>query len=112
MDATLVRIRLIEQHRRKNWRELSYDDVQRFLVHLFGQRKRNSQSGIFVSKDERGRLHVDFRGQIEIERVIVADKAKRAVPAWLSEYADGLNADIRSSYERAVARLRPVRHDK
>jgi len=112
MDAEMIRIRLIQEHRRKNWRDLSYDDVQQFLIHLFGQRKRNGQNGIFVSKDERGRLHVDFRGQIEIERVIVADKARRAVPAWFSEHVDGLNADIRSGYERAVAKLRPVRDNK
>jgi site-specific DNA recombinase len=101
--AMLVRISLIQQHTRKDWRSLSYADVQRFLLHLFGPRKREGANGIFISRDERGRLHVQFKGQVEIERVFVSDKSKRAVTASLSEHVDALNSAIRSRLDRSIA---------
>jgi hypothetical protein len=93
---------------------LSDDDVQRFLIHWFGPRKRNGQNGIFVAKDERGRLVVDFKGQLETERAKIATNGWLA-RNWFAKYADGLNADIRREFLRNVAaanrELRPCRRD-
>lgn len=102
--AMLVRVRLIQEHTQKDWRDLSYEDVQQFLIHLFGQRKRNAQNGIFVSKDERGRLVVDFKGQVQIERAIVG--GKKALPKWRFDNVHAANANLQRRYDLGIRKAK------
>jgi len=63
-SAMLTRILLMEEHRGKDWRELPYEDVKRFLFHLFGDSTRKGDTGIFVQRD-KDKLVVSFRGQVD-----------------------------------------------
>jgi hypothetical protein len=66
---------LISKYRgRKNWRELPYEDVRRFLLHLFGESSLKSKTGIFVEKGDDGKLVVTFKGRVNFHYFLVNGK--------------------------------------
>lgn len=129
--AMLTRIALIEQHRGNDWRELRYDDIKRFLIHLFGESRRGASTGIFVRKDERGNIIADFKGKVDFYHNVaigrpylsgcaevvdaIGDRInreyRRAVQAVNREYEEAVRA-IEAERDRAFSQLRPSTANK
>ena len=97
--AMLTRIRLIEQHKGKDWRNLPYDEIKRFLRDLFGENTKQAKTGIFVRQDEKGRLAVTFKGQIESYHRVVDG---RPICEALETRAATMNNTLKKQFERAV----------
>ena len=104
--AVLTRIALIEQHKGKDWRQLPFDDVKRFLHHLFGETTKGTGTGIFVCEDNRGNLVVTFKGQVELCRLIVDG---RPFLLGLEDLATAMWDGIRRKNERAIQTLNQER---
>lgn len=66
-----------EQHG-KDWRKLPFDQVRRFLLHLFGETTRGNGYGIFVRKDDKGRFQLSLKGRIfQQDKPVTADLSAR-----------------------------------
>ena len=57
------RTHLLAKVQRRNWRKLSFDEVRRFLVFLFGENPFKTDDGITVTKD-KGRWRISFKGRV------------------------------------------------
>ena len=51
--AMLTRILLIDKYKKQDWRQMSHEDTQRFLFHLFGEQSKLSKTGAFVDKNDK-----------------------------------------------------------
>lgn len=97
--AAITRIYLMQQHTGKDWRELSHDEIQQFLYHLFGPSKRGSERGVFISTDEKGRIVATFKGQMAFPHKMVDG---RPTPVILSGMAKMYGAEIKQEFEMAM----------
>jgi hypothetical protein len=68
--AMVTRLCLMQQYQGRDWRKLSYDDVRRFLFHLFGESTMASGTGIFASRDDKGTLIITFKGLVEFPALL------------------------------------------
>ena len=69
--AMLTRLRLITEHTgKKDWRKLPFEDVRRFLLHLFGEVTSTSGTGMLVSKDAKGQVTVTFKGRVDFHHLL------------------------------------------
>ncbi len=96
--AMVIRARLIQEHADRDWRKLPYEEVRRFLLHLFGETTLTSGTGIFVSKDGKGHLTVTFKGRVYFDHLIVEG---RPYTMHYMQEADLINARLISSFEKA-----------
>ncbi len=69
--AMLTRLHLTMKYKGRDWRKMNHEDIQRFLFHLFGEQTSMAKTGAFVMKDEKGRVSVTFKGQVEFPHEIV-----------------------------------------
>jgi len=96
--AMLTRIRMIEEHKAKDWRELPYEDVKRFLFHLFGETTMKSETGMFVRRDQ-GNVVVSFRGQVDFYHEVVDG---RPISKAMQVEAAMLNDAVSREYQQAI----------
>jgi hypothetical protein len=90
--ATVTRLRLFQQYKGRDWRKLSFDDVRQFLLHLFGPTTLASGTGIFATKDDKGKVKITFKGQVDFQALLVNGRPftkefLAAVDRW-NRYAD------------------------
>ncbi len=90
--ATVTRLRLFQQYKGRDWRNLSFDDVRQFLLHLFGPTTLASGTGIFATKDDKGKVKITFKGQVDFQALLVNGRPftkefLAAVDRW-NRYAD------------------------
>lgn len=97
--AMMTRLRLMQEHQGKDWRALPYEDVKRFLFHLFGETTPKSETGILVQRDEHGRLVITFRGKVDFHHLIM--NGRPLSKSFIIE-AETLNAEALGVYQRAV----------
>jgi DNA invertase Pin-like site-specific DNA recombinase len=97
--AMLTRIWLMEEHKGKDWRQLPYEEVKRFLFHLFGECRWGSNTGIVVRKDEKGTLVATFKGNVDFHHLIGNG---RPISKAFEKEAARLNAEIKREYEKAI----------
>lgn len=97
LDAAVMRIHLIEKYRERDWRNLSYDEVRRFLHFLFSNNPKANGYGIIVSRNSKKRKkavwQITFEGCIE-EGSDLMQKA-----------ADRLNREIKREYKKALQQV-------
>jgi hypothetical protein len=94
--AMLTRLDLMFQHTDKDWRTLSHDEIQQFLMHLFGESQKGMQRGIFISKDMKGRIVATFKGQMAFPHKMIDG---RPIPEVLSGYARMYGKEIKHEFE-------------
>jgi len=63
-QAALLKLHLRRQVQCRDWRNLSVDEVRKYLIFLFGENPRKSGLGIFV-KRELGKWVIEVRGRFE-----------------------------------------------
>jgi DNA invertase Pin-like site-specific DNA recombinase len=97
--TSVTRIHLSEQHRGKDWRQLPYEEVKKFLFHLFGESTPGGKTGIFVRKHYEGNLVATFKGQVEFDHRVVNG---RAIRRFMEEMAARRISLIDRQFERAV----------
>jgi hypothetical protein len=103
-QAMLLRIRLIEEHKDKDWQRLPYEDIRRFLHFLFGDNPMptgNGQQtgyGISVSLID-DKWHITFKGYAEFYHDVING---RPVSQALSIAVEGENKKLRKIYETGI----------
>lgn len=102
-QTTALRLQLTLQHLGKDWREAGFDDVRRFLRHLFGDNTKKTGLGIFVRRDEGKRWVLSFRGNVAFDAEVV--NGHRRTKAQ-KELADQINKHLQGQLDREVAALR------
>ena len=95
----MTRLWLVEEHQKKDWRSLPFEEVKQFLFHLFGTTTPKSGTGIFVGKDGKGMVVATFKGQVDCHHLVCNG---RAVSKSMTAEAKRLNAKILDEYNRAV----------
>ncbi len=111
-DAMLLRLRLVQEYKGRDWRKLPYGEVRRFLHFLFGDNPKAKGYGIFV--ECKGDVwHVTFKGCVEFYHDVVngrpishalqaaAETANREIRGILKEGIERANAE----YEQAMKKL-------
>jgi hypothetical protein len=93
--AMLTRIRLVQEHKGKDWRKLPFEDIRRFLLHLFGETTLASGTGMFVTKDAKGKLTITFKGQVDFNSLLVGG---RPITKALSAAVDKWNAYVERTF--------------
>lgn len=63
-DAKFLRVKLMTEYEGQDWRQLSYEDIRRFLHFLFGVNPKKNNFGIFVDKIN-GEWIITFKGCTE-----------------------------------------------
>ena len=56
--------------RKRNWRTLPYEDIQKYLHFLFSENPKKNGFGIFVNKKD-SQFHITFKGRFDFNHVIV-----------------------------------------
>ena len=97
--SMLARLLLTEECKGKDWRKLPFEDVKRFLFHLFGETTLRNGNGIFVEKDSKRQTVVTFKGRVDFHHLITNG---RPVSRAMQTEATTMNARIRREFERAV----------
>jgi site-specific DNA recombinase len=111
-DAMLLRLRLVQEYKGRDWRKLPYEEVRRFLHFLFGDNPKAKGYGIFV-ECKGDAWHITFKGCVEFYHDVVNG---RPIYHALQVAAEAANAEIRSTlkvgieladleYEQAMKRL-------
>ena len=100
--ASDIRTLLYLEHGEKDWRKLSYEEIKRFLLFLFGEKTRKSTQGIFVSKDENGSVLITFRGHVDFHHILANG---RPMSDTFILDSNRINAKIQKDFEREVARI-------
>jgi site-specific DNA recombinase len=90
-QASVMRIRLLEQLKQRDWRELDYDEVRRFLRFLFGDDTRSTGQGVFVDRVDGDWVYT-FRGAVEISAEVVN---ARPVSRWRKIENELQNEELR-----------------
>jgi hypothetical protein len=106
--ANLTRMRLMAEHWGKDWRKLPYDEIQRFLHHLFGDSVRGSKNGVFVRRNG-DILMAEFVGRVDFAHLL--RNGQPIMPVFY-EVAAQLNKNMEAEYERAIAALKPCTVNK
>ena len=96
----LMRIHLIEKYKRRDWRQLPFDEVKRFLHFLFGDNTKKSDNGIHVDlvDDE---WEIRFRGTVSFYHKIVDG---RPISKAMEMEADRLNKEIMQTFKVELAK--------
>lgn len=97
--AAVARIHLIESLKSRDWRNMPYEDVQRFLYALFGETTVGGDTGIFVRRNAKGRIVATFRGRVEFHHAIAES---RAVANLLEAAAKAESENLREVFKRAL----------
>ena len=64
-QATTIRLQLLKKVRQRDWRKLSFEEIRRFLIFLFGGNPRKSGNGITVYRENgRWRIAIQRNGRI------------------------------------------------
>jgi hypothetical protein len=115
-EAMLLRLRLVQEYKGRDWRKLPYEEVRRFLHFLFGDNPKKDGNGIFIDCKQDA-WHITFKGCVEFYHDV---SNGRPVSHALHVEAETANMEIRSilkegieqanmEYERAMKRLRRSR---
>lgn len=64
-EAELLRLELIYKYGTQDWRQLSYEQLRRFLHYLFSDNPKKNGYGIFVAKNKKGKFEISFEGCVE-----------------------------------------------
>lgn len=96
--AKLTRLLMVIEHMGKDWRDLTYDEVRRFLLHLFGETTKANGNGIFVAKDDKGRVTVTLKGRVAFDYL----PADGRLMGPFERGVERLNAEIRRVFHEGV----------
>lgn len=64
-EAMRMRLGILARVQKRNWRKLSYEDIRRFLIFVFGENPGKNGDGIVVSRDGKKWL-ISFRGRFAL----------------------------------------------
>jgi len=70
-QSEAIRLSLLKEVARRNWWELSMDEINRFFIYLFGQSTIRTSTGIFVQGDEDDNVIVEFRGNMSFHHKLI-----------------------------------------
>jgi len=97
--ASLMRVLMVEQYKRRDWRQLPQADVRRFLHFLFGDDPKAAGHGVFVER--KGRKWVlTFKGCVQFHHSV---EGGTAVSRHLKMAADRHNQSLEAYYRKQVA---------
>ena len=65
LEAELLRLELIYKYGTQDWRDLSYEQIRRFLHYLFSDNPKKNHYGIFISRNKKGKFEISFEGSVE-----------------------------------------------
>lgn len=101
----MLRLQLLMEYKHRDWRKLPFDDVRRFLRHLFGDNGKKTGNGIFVRRDGK-KWTLTFKGLVTFNHQIVNG---RPAARWQKAMNEALNMEIMSEYRNALenASIRP-----
>jgi hypothetical protein len=97
-QAMLLRLPLCTEHKGKDWRKLSYDEIRRFLQYLFGVNTKQTKHGISVARSSNS-WTLNFRGQMEFHEEVING---RPTAKWFSQMAELHGKQIMREYENLV----------
>jgi site-specific DNA recombinase len=106
--AELTRLRLVMEHKGKDWRQLPFEDIRKFLLHLFSETSLTSGKGMFISKNDEGELTVTFKGQVDFRHLLVSGKPlteafARVAARWKAEIGNEFRKAVKAANERLTA---------
>ena len=102
-QALSLRLKLVQQHKNKDWRSIPYDDVRQFLHFLFSDNPKKNGFGITVGKIKNSWC-ITFNGSFDFHHDIING---RPVSHALSIQTETLNTDLRRSFEKSLQDLTP-----
>jgi DNA invertase Pin-like site-specific DNA recombinase len=90
--AMVTRLRLRQEHEGRDWRKLAFDEVRQFLHHLFGEPTLATKTGMFVTKDDEGKITITFKGLVDFDALMRGGRPfskafQTALDRW-NEYVD------------------------
>lgn len=91
----------MQEHTGKDWRILSYDEVRRFLEHLFSVKPRKTEYGIFVAK-KSDTWHLTFDGRIEFYHDVIDG---RPVSHAMQKEVERYNTQVKRVYANKLQEL-------
>jgi len=97
-EATAIRSHLLQKVQNRNWRKLSFDEIRRFLVFLFGENPGKAGDGICVMQ-ERGRWKISFQGKVRFFHELVDGRPDSYL---MGAVAERLNKKARREFDRFV----------
>lgn len=100
-QAAQIRLMLTLEHTGKDWSEVTYEEIRRFLRYLFGDNCRKTGNGVFVRQDG-DKWHLEFKGHVEFHADVVNGRAiphqlKSAVEAICREYRQAARKSLRNA---------------
>jgi hypothetical protein len=61
---------LLKKVLNRDWRKLSYDEIRRYLIFVFGENPARSGNGVLVRREGKKWL-ISFKGRIQVEHELV-----------------------------------------
>ena len=61
-EAETMRLCLLKQFEKRDWRKLSYDEIRRFLIFVFGENPGKTGDGIMVRREGK-KWKISFKGR-------------------------------------------------
>jgi hypothetical protein len=100
-QAMAIRLQLLGQVKRRDWRKLSNDEIRRFLIFLFGENPAKAGNGITVRR-EKGRWQISFKGKVEFYHDISNGRPLfHAVKTMAAHYNKMAKRQIQSAFAEA-----------
>lgn len=90
-QITALRLQILAKVQKRDWRALSFEEIRRFLIFLFGENPKAEGNGITISR-EKGRWRITFKGRIEFDHELANGKP---LSKLLKSEADRYNQQVK-----------------
>ena len=112
-EALTIRLQLLKKIQKRDWRKLSYDEIRRYLIFVFGENPGKSGHGIEVCRQGK-RWQISFKGRFILPHDIIDG---RPIPHTVRDVAARHNKEVKKLLEKArdgVGNLKGItdRHER